>query len=125
MPGSGRRRRARPGYLGPDAADVVACDDEQLGGGVGAEVGESAYWLTMDRDPLADLPADTRREIIAEVRAVLDVEAATAEDLVRSAEPLWDAMERAGGLVDSWGGGEFSYLFPRVLAFIRSGAVGG
>ena len=29
---------------------------------------------------------------------MLDVEAATAEDLVRSAEPLWDSMERAGGL---------------------------
>jgi hypothetical protein len=79
----------------------------------------------MDRDSLADLPADSRREIVAEVCAVLDVEAATAEDLVRSAEPLWDAMERAGGLVDSWGGGEFRHIFPRVLAFIRSGAVGG
>jgi hypothetical protein len=79
----------------------------------------------MDRESLADLPADSRRQIVAEVRAVLDVEAATAEDLVRSAEPLWDAMERAGGLVDSWGGGEFCHIFPRVLAFIRSGAVGG
>jgi hypothetical protein len=79
----------------------------------------------MERDSLADLPADSRREIVAEVRAMLDVEAATAEDLVRSAEPLWDAMERAGGLVDSWGGGQFCHLFPRALAFIRSGAVGG
>jgi hypothetical protein len=79
----------------------------------------------MTRDSLADLPADSRREIVAEVCAVLDVEAATAEDLVRSAEPLWDAMERAGGLVDSWGGGEFCHIFPRVLAFIRSGTVGG
>jgi hypothetical protein len=76
----------------------------------------------MDRDPLADLPAGTRREIVAEVCAVLDVEAATAEDLIRSAEPWWNAMERAGGLVDSWGGGEFCYVFPRALAFIRSGA---
>jgi len=81
--------------------------------------------LTVNRDSLADLPVDTRREIVAEVCAVLDVNAAAAEDLVRSAEPLWDAMERAGGLVDSWGGGEFCYVFPRVLAFIRSGAVGG
>jgi len=81
--------------------------------------------LTVDRDSLADLPADSRREIVAEVCAALDVEAATAEDLVRSAEPLWDAMERAGGLVDSWGGGEFCHIFPQVLAFIRSGAVGG
>jgi len=79
----------------------------------------------MDRDSLDDLPADSRREIVAEVCAVLDVEATAAEDLVRSAEPLWDAMERAGGLVDSWGGGEFCRIFPRVLAFIRSGAVGG
>jgi hypothetical protein len=75
--------------------------------------------LTVDRTRLLICqPADTRREIVAEVCAVLDVEAATAEDLVRSAEPLWDAMERAGGLVDSWGGGEFCYVFPRVLAFI-------
>ncbi len=84
-----------------------------------------AWRWTADRDSLADLPAGTRREIVAKVRAVLDVEAATAEDLVRSAEPLWDAMERAGGLVDSWGGGEFCHIFPRVLAFIRSGAAGG
>jgi hypothetical protein len=79
----------------------------------------------MDRDSLADLPADPRREIVTAVSAVLDVEATTAEDLVRSAEPLWIAMERAGGLVDSWGGGEFCHIFPRVLAFIRSGAVTG
>jgi hypothetical protein len=77
----------------------------------------------MDRDSLDVLPASSRREVIAAVCAVLDVEAATAEDLVRSAEPLWDAMERAGGLVDSWGGGEFCHKFPHVLAFIRSGAV--
>jgi hypothetical protein len=81
--------------------------------------------LTVDRDSLADLPAGTCREIVAEVCAVLDIEVATAEDLVRSAEPLWDAMERAGGLVDSWGGGEFCHIFPRVLAFIRSGPTDG
>lgn len=79
----------------------------------------------MDPDSLADLPADSRREIVAAVRAVLDVEAATAEDLIRSAEPLWDAMERAGGLVDSWGGGEFCHIFPRILALIRSRAIDG
>jgi hypothetical protein len=71
----------------------------------------------MGRDSLADLPADSRSEILTAVCVVLDVEEATAEDLVRSAEPLWHAMERAGGLVDSWGGGEFCHLFPRVLAF--------
>ena len=56
---------------------------------------------------------------MAEVRAALGVDADTAEDLVRSAEPLWDAMERAGGLVDSWGGGEFCGLFPEVLKFVQ------
>jgi hypothetical protein len=56
--------------------------------------------------------------------ALLGVDAETAEDLVRSAEPLGDAMERAGGMVDSWGGGEFCALFPRVLAFIGAGALG-
>jgi hypothetical protein len=79
----------------------------------------------MSRDSFDDLPADSRSEIVAEVCAVLDVEATAAEDLVRSSEPLWDAMERVGGLVDSWGGGEFCHIFPRVLAFIRSGAAGG
>jgi hypothetical protein len=73
----------------------------------------------------AGLPAASRREVVAEVCAVLEVQEAVAEDLVRSAEPLRDAMERAGGLVDSWGGGEFCRVFPRVLAFIRSGAAGG
>ena len=76
-------------------------------------------------EPLGDLPAGNLREVVAEVRAVLDVEAETAEDLVRSAKPLWDAMERAGGLVDSWGGGEFCHVFPRVLAFVRSGGAHG
>jgi hypothetical protein len=66
----------------------------------------------VDRDSLADLPADTRHEIVAEVCALLDVEPVTAEDLVRSAEPLWDAMERIGGLVDSWAG-ENSATFSR------------
>jgi hypothetical protein len=79
----------------------------------------------MDRDSLAGPPAGSRREIVRAVCAVLDVEAAAAEDLVGSAEPLWDAMERAGGLVDSWGAGEFCHIFPRVLAFIRSGAAVG
>jgi hypothetical protein len=78
----------------------------------------------MDRDSLEDLPPDSRRQIVPDVRAVLDVDAVNAEDIVRSAEPLWDAMERAGGLVDSWGGGEFCYVLPRVLAFIRDGANG-
>lgn len=76
-------------------------------------------------DPLDELPPDSRREIAAGVRETLGVDDTTAEDLIRSSEPLWEAMERAGGLVDSWGGGEFSWLFPRVLAFIRSTTSGG
>jgi hypothetical protein len=79
----------------------------------------------MDRDSLADLPADSRREIVAAVCAVLDVEAAAAADLVRSAEPLWDAMEGAGGSPTLGAGGEFCHLVPRVLAFIGLGAVAG
>ncbi|MFI7068586.1 hypothetical protein ACIBL3_46895 [Kribbella sp. NPDC050124] len=76
----------------------------------------------MNRDPLDDMPQDSRREVVAAVQAALDVDEAGAEDIVRSTEPFWDAMERAGGLVDSWGGGEFCYVLPRVLAFIRGGA---
>ena len=71
-----------------------------------------AYRSGMDHDSLDDLPPESRREVVSEVRAALGVDADAAEDLVRSAEPLWDAMERAGGLVDSWGGGEFCALFP-------------
>ena len=52
----------------------------------------------MNRDPLDVMPAASRREVIAAVRSVLEVDTATAEDLVRSAVPLWDAMKRAGGL---------------------------
>jgi hypothetical protein len=73
----------------------------------------------MDQDPLDDLPVESRRELVAALVRVLDVPEHVAEDLARSAEPLWDAMERAGGLVDSWGGGEFCGLFPEVMAFIR------
>ena len=76
----------------------------------------------MDRDPLNDLPAESRAEVVGEIRTLLGVDVATAEDLIRSSEPLWDAMERAGGLVDSWGGGEFCGVFPQVLRFIRSAA---
>jgi len=78
-----------------------------------------------DRDPLDDMPPESRTYVIDKVCEVLGVEPETAEDLIRAAEPLWDAMERAGGLVDSWGGGEFCVVFPRVLSFIRAGAAGG
>jgi hypothetical protein len=76
----------------------------------------------MERDPLNDMPDESRSYVVAEVRAGLAVDAETAEDLIRAAEPLWDAIERAGGLVDSWGGGEFCNVFPRVLTFIRTAA---
>jgi hypothetical protein len=76
----------------------------------------------MDHDPLDDMPADSRTELVAEVCNVLGIDAAGAEDLIRSAEPFWDAMQRAGGLVDSWGGGEFCVVLPRVLADVRAGA---
>ena len=66
------------------------------------------------------LPPESRAYVVAEVCAVLDVGVHAAEDLIRAAEPVWSAMERAGGLVDSWGGGEFCYRFPRVLSFIRA-----
>ena len=83
------------------------------------------YRSGMDHDALDDLPPESRREVVSGVRAALGVDADTAEDLVRSAEPLWDALERCGGLVDSWGGGEFCAMFPRVLAFIGTTAPGG
>jgi len=76
----------------------------------------------MNPDPMDDLPEDSRREVVADVMAALEVDQASAADIVRSTEPLWDAMERAGGLVDSWGGGEFCHLLPRMLATIREGA---
>jgi hypothetical protein len=76
----------------------------------------------MAGDPLDDMPVESRSYVIGEVRVALGVSAETAEDLVRSAEPLWAAMERAGGLVDSWGGGEFCSVFPSVLTFIGRAA---
>jgi len=76
----------------------------------------------MPHDPLQDMPAESRAELTAAVCAAIDVDPATAEDIIRSTEPFWDAMERAGGLVDSWGGGEFCYVLPRVLSFIRQTA---
>jgi hypothetical protein len=75
-------------------------------------------------DPLEEMPPESRTELVAAVRAELEVDGETAEDLIRSAEPLWNAMERAGGMVDSWGGGEFCAVFPGLLSFIRSAAQG-
>jgi hypothetical protein len=70
-------------------------------------------------DPLDELPPASRREVVDAVGAVLGVDTNIAEAIVRGSEPLWNAMEDAGGLVDSWGGGEFCYLFPKVCAAIR------
>lgn len=71
-------------------------------------------------DPLDDLPLESRREVVAAVGAVLGIDAADAEVIVRASAPLWDAMEGVGGLVDSWGGGEFCHLFPKMCAVVRS-----
>lgn len=73
-------------------------------------------------DLLDEMPAESRSAVVAAVCELLAVDVTTAENLIRAAEPLWNAMEEAGGLVDSWGGGEFCGLFPRVLTFIRSAA---
>lgn len=76
----------------------------------------------MQFDPLDDIPALARTELVAAVCEAIDVDTATAEDIIRSTEPFWNAMERAGGLVDSWGGSEFRYLLPRVLSYIEATA---
>jgi hypothetical protein len=52
-------------------------------------------------DAMDELPAESRNEVVAEIRSVLGIDAATAEDLVGRLKRLWHAMERARGLVDS------------------------
>ena len=74
-------------------------------------------------DPLEDLPPEWRPEVVLAVATALVVSAADAETLVRASQPLWDALEDVGGLVDSWGGGEFCPLFPTMLAVIRREAL--
>lgn len=69
-------------------------------------------------DPLHELPPESRREVVGAVAEVLAVSTAEAEAVVRASQPLWDAMEDAGGLVDSWGGGEFCQLLPTMLAAV-------
>jgi hypothetical protein len=71
-------------------------------------------------DVLDDLPPSSRRELIAALQVALSVTTEAAEAILRSSEPLWNALEDAGGLVDSWGGGEFCDLFPKMCAVIRS-----
>ena len=72
-------------------------------------------------DPLDDLPPESRRDLVSVVVRVLDVSADDAEAIIRASQHLWDTMEDVGGLVDSWGGGEFCHLFPRMLTAIGSG----
>ena len=71
-------------------------------------------------DLLGDLPPRSRHEVVAAVEAALDITTEDAETILRASEPMWNAMEQAGGLVDSWGGTEFCYLFPRMVAVVRS-----
>lgn len=73
-------------------------------------------------DILNELPAASRAYLVTEIRKELEVDEADAEELIRAAEPLWNALEEAGGFVDSWGGGEFCTVFPKALAFIRDAA---
>lgn len=73
-------------------------------------------------DPLDDLPPESRRDVVSAVAAALAVTPADAEAVVRASQPLWDAMEDVGGLVDSWGGGDFCHLFPAMLATIKRDA---
>ncbi|MFD4323592.1 hypothetical protein ACFWQC_03090 [Nocardioides sp. NPDC058538] len=75
----------------------------------------------MTGDVLNEMPADSVEDLVGALTSMLEIDRATAKDLIRSSEPFWTAMERAGGLVDTWGGGEFCYVLPRVLAFIHEG----
>jgi hypothetical protein len=70
-------------------------------------------------DVLDDLPPGSRRELIAAIQDALGVTAEVGEAILRASEPFWNVLEDAGGLVDSWGGGEFCDLFPKMLAVIR------
>ncbi|MBB2986100.1 hypothetical protein [Terracoccus luteus] len=71
-------------------------------------------------DPLDEMPPESRDEVISAVSTVLGIGEASAEAIVRASEPLWNALEDAGGLVDSWGGGEFCHVFPKMCATLKS-----
>lgn len=75
----------------------------------------------MEPDVLDQMPPESRNWVVTQVQGSLGIPQDAAEAIVRAAEPFWNAMEDAGGLVDSWGGGEFCGLLPRVLEFIKSG----
>ena len=71
-------------------------------------------------DPLDQLPPESRAEVTSAVAAALGVNTQDAEAIVRASEPLWDAMEEVGALVDSWGGGQFCYLFPKMCGALTT-----
>jgi len=58
------------------------------------------------------LAANFRQELIADLREPLGVPTDAAKAILRASEPFWNALEEAGGLVDSWGGSEFCDPFP-------------
>lgn len=78
---------------------------------------EHAYGLAMD--VLDDLPPASREELLGMLRVTLEVTPEAAENILRCSEPFWNALEDAGGLVDSWGGGEFCMLFEQICALLR------
>lgn len=74
----------------------------------------------MTHDVLDDMPAESRDYLVGQIEQQLGIGRDAAEEIIRSSEPFWNAMENAGGLVDSWGGGEFVVVLPKLLEFIGS-----
>lgn len=70
-------------------------------------------------DVLDELPPASRSELVVMLQTTLQVTTQSAENILRSSEPFWNALEDAGGLVDSWGGGEFCMLFEQICALLR------
>ena len=69
-------------------------------------------------DPLDELPKKTRTELTEAIKATWSTDDEGATAILRASEPLWNALEHAGG-VDSWGGGEFSWVFVKMLERVR------
>ena len=65
------------------------------------------------------MPQSTRAYLVAHLQETFEMSAEQAGAILRASEPFWNAMEDAGGFVDSWGGGEFSVILPRLLGYIR------
>lgn len=70
-------------------------------------------------DVLDELPAETRTYLVTTLKASLGINRHAAEKILRASEPFWNTIEQAGPLVDSWGGGEFSVLFPKMMAVLK------